>query len=137
MQEDKTFLFDGMDTVRMSLKLMRLMLETAKFHPEKMKASLKGDFSNATDLADDLVEKGMPFREAHEVAGRIVMHCIPLKKGIEDLSLSELLGFSRLFDEKTLVKVQHENVMKARLSLGGTSSLRVAEQILKARDCLG
>ena len=136
MQEDKTFLFDGMDTVRMSLKLMRLMLETAKFFPERMKASLRGDFSNATDLADDLVEKGMPFREAHEVAGKIVRQCISDRKGIEDLSIIELKVFSKLFDEFTLQKLLHVNVMNARNSLGGTSAARVAEQIVRARDAL-
>ena len=137
LQEDKTFLFDAMDTTRMSLTLMRLMLETARFFPERMHASLRGDFSNATDLADDLVEKGMPFREAHEVSGRIVMHCIGLKVGIEDLTLSQLKGFSDLFSSETLTRVLHENVMKARKSLGGTASERVREQIAAGRSALG
>lgn len=136
LQEDKTFLFDAFDTVKMSIKLMTLMLESAKFHTEKMESTLKGDFSNATDLADDLVEKGMPFREAHEVSGKIVKHCIEIQKGIEDLTLSELKVFSSLFTEETLSKVLHVNVMNARKSYGGTSSVRVREQIKRAEDCL-
>ncbi|MBC7690908.1 MAG: argininosuccinate lyase [Methylotenera sp.] len=133
LQEDKTFLFEGLDTVHSSLKLMTLMLSSAYFDTERMSGALKGDFSNATDLADDLVVHGMTFRQAHEVTGRIVRFCIEANVGIEDLSLAELQQFSPLFTDSILAKVKPVAVMQARTSAGGTGTKAVLEQIAKAR----
>ena len=90
LQEDKVFLFEGLDTTRSCLRLMLLMLQSASFKTEKMAARLHGDFSNATDLADYLVRKGLAFRSCHEIVGGIVRSCIEKKQALEDLTLPEL-----------------------------------------------
>jgi argininosuccinate lyase len=133
LQEDKVHLFQGLDTVKSSLALMRLMLEKAAFNPARMSAALKGDFSNATDLADGLARKGIPFREAHEVVGILVRDCLEKKKALEDLSLAELQKYSPLFDETIRQSLPHSAVMRARTSEGGTSPAAVSEQLKKAR----
>jgi argininosuccinate lyase len=137
LQEDKVFLFEGLDTVRSSLRLMLVMLEKAKWKPENMASALRGDFSNATDLADDLVKKGMPFRQAHEVIGRVVNDCVKRNLVLEDISLSQLRGYSPLFDESSLRVLPHVSVMKARTSEGGTAPSSVLAQIAKAQAILG
>ncbi len=136
MQEDKVHLFEGIDTWSSCLSLMHLMLTKTSWNTERMRASLKADFSNATNLADDLVQKGISFREAHEVVGAIVQKCIKLQVGLEDLSLSQLREGHSLFDQNSLDKVSHDAVLRARNSEGGTSPTAVAEQILKAERAL-
>jgi len=136
LQEDKVFLFDGLDTVRASVRLMLIMLEKTTWKTESMEKSLRGDFSNATDLADDLVNKGLPFRQAHEVIGKIVNHCIKSEIPLENISLQDLKSFSPLFDERSLSLLPHLAVMKARISEGGTSPVAVEAQILKAQKAL-
>lgn len=133
MQEDKIHLFAGIETYLKSLRLMTLTLETADWKTEAMRLALSGDFSNATDLADELASKGVPFREAHEIVGRIVQHCILDGLSLEDLSPDQLRSFHPLFDEKTTQKIQHLSVMQARTSEGGTASDRVLAQIQSAR----
>ena len=136
MQEDKVHLFTGIDTLSASVQLMRLMFETITWKPENMARALRGDFSNATDLADDLALKGVSFREAHEIVGRIVRSCAADKKALEDLKLSELKSFHPAFDEVSLAKLSHQAVMAARTSEGGTSPKSVVEQIGKAKKAL-
>lgn len=136
LQEDKTYLFEGLDTVRASVRLMLIMLENAQWNKEAMARSLRGDFSNATDLADDLVKKGLTFRQAHEVIGKLVAGCIAEKKALENLTLSELQKYSLLFDSVSLACIPHLTVMKARTSPGGTAPSRVMEQIQKAKALL-
>lgn len=102
-----------------------------------MRLSLRADFSNATDLADDLVQKGLSFREAHEVVGFLVKRCLKLKIGLEDLSLAQLSESHALFDSTSLMKVSHDAVMRARNSDGGTSPKAVLAQILKAERSIG
>jgi argininosuccinate lyase len=133
LQEDKECLFQGLDTARACVRLMKLMLESAQFNPARMLASLDGDFSNATDLADHLVRKGMPFRQAHEVVGRVVRYCIDQKTVIEKLSLPELQELSPLFEVSVLAEVQPLAVMEARSTRGGTGSSAVKFQLEKAR----
>ncbi|MBI3554804.1 MAG: argininosuccinate lyase [Deltaproteobacteria bacterium] len=136
LQEDKTFLFEGLDTTRACTRLMTLMLENARFNAERMKAAVKGDFSNATDLADYLVTKGMPFRQAHEVVGGVVRFAIERDVGLEDLTLAQLQENSSMFGADTLALLQPTAVMHARTSEGGTSPERVKEQIALARQLL-
>lgn len=133
MQEDKIHLFEGLETVRSCVRLMNLMLTKASWKTEKMSASLKKDFSNATDLADDLVEKGLNFREAHEVVGNLVQTCLKQGMGLEDLSLDQLKKAHALFDSKSQRKLLHQEVMRARRSEGGTGPDAVMEQIRLAR----
>lgn len=136
MQEDKIHLFEGLDTVRSCIRLMTLMLMKAEWKPMAMEASLSGDFSNATDVADDLVEKGLPFREAHEVVGHLVQWCIKNGKKLEDLTVTELKGRHPLLDEVTQTKLPHKTVMAARRSEGGTSPEAVRRQLAMAQKCL-
>jgi argininosuccinate lyase len=136
MQEDKIHLFEGLDTVCDCVQLMTVMVQKAAWKPEAMERALKRDFSNATDLADDLVEKGMSFREAHEVIGVLVRWCISKGKGIEDMTLEELQAQHKSFDKVSLAKVSHRAVLNARMSRGGTAPAMVREQIARAKSCL-
>lgn len=136
MQEDKIHLFSGLDTVTSCVQLMNLMFKNIQWRREAMALSLRGDFSNATDLADDLVEKGVSFREAHHVVGQLVQNCLRDGKAIEDLKLQELQVHHPAFDVKTLAKLSHKTVMEARRSEGGTAPDSVLEQILRAKKSL-
>lgn len=137
LQEDKGFLFDALDTALSSVALMHLMLSRAQFRTERMRQAARGDFSNATDLADYLVRKGMPFRQAHEVVGRAVQYCLKQGIALEDLSVEQLRAFSNLFDADAVQILQPEAVMQARRSDGGTSPQAVQQQIALARKLLG
>lgn len=136
MQEDKIHLFEGLDTVRDCVRLTSLMLTKANWKTDRMEKSLRGDFSNATDVADDLVEKGMPFREAHEVVGQLVQWCIKNGKFLEDLSVADLKRQHPMLDEKTLKKLPHRTVMAARKSAGGTAPEAVRAQLSQAKQML-
>lgn len=136
LQEDKTYLFEGLDTTRDSVRLTRLMLESAKFGVNRMRSSLQGDFSNATDLADYLVRKGLTFRQSHEIVGHVVRSCIENGKGLEDMKLEELQKFSPLIEIDVLSHLEHASVMHARTSEGGTSPKSVLEQIARGRKLL-
>lgn len=136
LQEDKVFLFQGLDVAVESVRLMHLMLRNASFDRKRMAEVLKGDFSNATDLADDLAEKGIAFREAHEIVGGVVRFCLKENRALEDLSLEDLRRFHSAFDEKTLGKLKHSAVMSARRSRGGTAPEAVLAQILRAKSRL-
>lgn len=136
MQEDKIHLFSALDTYMTSVHLMTLMIESAKWRPEAMAAALAGDFSNATDLADDLAVKGVSFREAHEIVGGLVRQCLSSGKALEDLSLKELQSFHSAFDEISRQKLRHTVVMEARQSEGGTAPEQVLKQIAEAKRFL-
>ncbi len=129
LQEDKTFLFEGVDTALASIRLMRLMLSTARFDSSRMQKSLEGDFSNATEIADYLAAKGLPFRQAHEVSGRTVKYCTERKKAIESLTLAELQSIDANFAADVLPKLSHVAAMQARKSEGGTGVEAVERQI--------
>src|SRR5690606_29068541 len=98
MQEDKEGMFDTVETLRGALMLFAPMIETMKVKKEKMYNAVRNDFSNATDLADYLVEKGMAFRESHAVVGQLVLYCINQNKYLLDLSLEEFQSFSTLIE---------------------------------------
>jgi argininosuccinate lyase len=136
MQEDKVHLFEGLETVTSCVRLTLLMVQKAEWKTERMAAALRSDFSNATDLADDLVVKGLSFREAHEVVGHLVQKCLAAGKGLEDLTLAELQSAHGLFDAATVAKVSHRAVMNARTSEGGTGRAAVVAQIAKAKSAL-
>ncbi len=136
MQEDKIHLFAGMDTTIQCVRLMRLMLTKAEWNREKMQKSLRGDFSNATDLADDLVEKGLSFREAHEVVGEVVRWCLAHNKILEELSVAELIKLHPKFDAVSATKLAHRASVQARKSEGGTSPEAVLVQIQRAKQIL-
>lgn len=112
MQEDKEPFFDASDTVLKCLKVMNGMLSTLKVKKENMYKSVKKGFLNATEGADYLVNKGMPFRDAHGVIGAIVIFCEENDRAIEDLNLEELKKFSELFDEDIYDFIDYENTLK-------------------------
>ena len=129
LQDDKTLLFATDDLVIPAVRLMKQMLETARWHPERMRQAVQGDFSTATELADYLVRKGMPFREAHHLVGQIVRDCLQQGKTLETLTLSDLKRHSPLFEEDALQVVQPEVSLRARISYGGTAPEAVQQQI--------
>ena len=136
MQEDKEPLFDAFDTAHNCVMLMGRMLESATFRADRMRQSLHGDFSTATDLADALAGRGIPFREAHEVVGNLVRDCIEKGIGLEDLTIAQLTDFDGRFVGADLKAVLPETSANARRSAGGTSKDAVLVQIEKARITL-
>ena len=118
MQEDKEPAFDALDTAEACISLFAGMLSTITFRREVMRLSAVRGFTNATDAADYLVVKGVPFRDAHGIIGRLVLHCIDENKGIEDLSLEELKGFSPAFEEDIYDAVSLRTCVEKRLTLG-------------------
>ena len=129
MQEDKLPVFDAADTLKASLDIFREMLETAVFKTENMKNAAKTGFMNATDAADYLVSKGIPFRDCHEIIGKLVLHCIGEGKAIEDLTLAELKTFSDKFEEDVYGKIDIRACIEAKKSKGSTSFNSVKEQL--------
>lgn len=133
LQEDKEPIFDADDTVRHMLEVLPPMLQAINFRVDRMRAAAAEGFLNATDVADYLVTKGIPFREAHEIVGRIVRHCIEAGERMETLSLSRLREFSPAFKPDVTKYISIEACVERRLSAGGTSSRRVAEAIQLAK----
>jgi argininosuccinate lyase len=129
LQEDKEGMFDTVATLEGSLKLLAPMIETMTVKKDVMRKAINHDFSNATDIADYLVRKGLPFREAHEIIGKIVLYAIQHQKYLLDLSFEEYKEFSSLFEEDIYQVLSPENVVAVRNSFGGTSPEQVKEQI--------
>ena len=121
MQEDKEAAFDAIDTASNCLTLFTDMLRTLKFNKENMEKSAMMGFTNATDAADYLVVKGMPFRDAHSVIGRLVLHCLDKKCAIDALKIDELKSFSELFDEDIYDAISLETCVNKRLTVGAPS----------------
>lgn len=136
LQEDKFHLFAGLDTVAASVQLTGLMLERVEWKTARMAAACQGDQSNATDLADYLVKKGVPFREAHETAGKAVRLAIANGRGIEELSLTELRELDRHFNDDVFAALAPTTVMRARNSRGGTGTAAVRQQLALAKAAL-
>ena len=129
MQEDKEALFDGLDTALLSLQTFNGMIKTMKVKKANMKKSASGGFTNATDVADYLVKKGMAFRNAHEVVGKIVLYCIDKDIAIDDLSMEEFKNFSPIFEEDIYNAIDLLTCVEERSVIGGPSSLSVKMQI--------
>ncbi|MBU5472619.1 argininosuccinate lyase [Roseburia sp. MSJ-14] len=118
MQEDKELTFDAMDTVKGCIALFTGMLATMKFNKDKMEASAKNGFTNATDAADYLVNHGVPFRDAHGIVGRIVLYCIEKGISIDDMSLEELKEISPVFEADIFEAISMETCVNKRLTIG-------------------
>ncbi|MBE5832031.1 MAG: argininosuccinate lyase [Butyrivibrio sp.] len=129
MQEDKEAFFDASDNTLNCLTLFTDMLRTLKFNKENMAKSAMMGFTNATDAADYLVNKGMPFRDAHSVIGRLVLYCIDEKCAIDDLELSKLKEFSELFEEDIYEAISLETCVNKRLTIGAPSPVKMSEVI--------
>jgi len=129
LQEDKHFVFDTVDTVVGSLKTMTGFISTLKFKREKMEAAADQDLTLlATDLADILVLEGLPFRQAHEVVGQVVRHCIEHGKRLQDLSEYEFQSFSKVFPKDTASHLSGHQSVERKAAIGGTSPKNVAAQ---------
>ncbi len=118
MQEDKEMAFDAMENVQNCLILFNGMIETMKFRKDKMAKSALGGFTNATDAADYLVNKGVPFRDAHGIIGRLVLYCIDKNCAIDDLSLEELKTISEVFEQDIYEAISLETCVEKRLTIG-------------------
>lgn len=129
MQEDKEALFDGLDTVLISIQTFTGMLDTMKIKKDVMKKAASGGFTNATDVADYLVKKGEAFRNAHEIVGKIVLYCIDENKTIYDLTLDEFKSFSPFFEEDVYKAIDLITCVEERSVMGGPSSSSVQSQI--------
>ena len=127
MQEDKELVFDALDTVNGCIRLFTGMIDTMKFRRDVMEASAKKGFTNATDAADYLVKKGMPFRDAHGVIGRLVLACIDKGIALDDLTLEEYRKESDLFDEDIYEAISLKTCVEKRNTLGapGPEVMRV------------
>ncbi len=136
MQEDKEGMFDTVKTLQGALQLFAPMIATMKVNADVMRQAVNQDFSNATDIADFLVGKGMPFRQAHEVIGKTVLYCIQEKKYLLDLKLEEFKQFSSLFDDRIYAVLQPEQVVNARNVYGGTAKEQVLAAIGRAESVL-
>lgn len=136
MQEDKEPLFDTVDTVKLCLQVNIEMLKTLQFKEENMKKALEGGFVTATDVADYLARKGVPFRLAHEIVGKIVSYAERGGKELSDLKLSEFRRFSEEIDEDIFQVITFSGSVESRDSLGGTSTPNVRKQIASARRFL-
>ncbi|MCL5105149.1 MAG: argininosuccinate lyase [Armatimonadetes bacterium] len=137
LQEDKEPLFDAVDTVQMSLEVFALMLETAKFNAERMYKAAGEAYSTATDLADHLVRKGVPFRTAHEQVGSLVAYCVEQDKELSDLTVEEIKRFAPDASDDVASALTVEASVSARKATGGTALSEVKRQIEKARGLLG
>jgi len=133
LQEDKVPLFDTADTVKASVGIMGEIVAGMKVNRERMLEAARDGFMNATDLADYLVERGVAFRAAHGVAGRVVQFCIGQGKRIEDLSMAELKRFSDKIDKKVYNYLSTEAVVRRRRALGGTARENVVRRLKELR----
>jgi len=131
MQEDKEPVFDAIDTIKMCLPVFTAMIDTMKVRKENMLKAAKGGFTNATDAADYLVKHGMPFRDAHEVIGKLVFYCIQNNKSLDDLTIEEYKKFSPVFEESIYQAISLEECVNKRNVIGGPSKTMMEEVIKK------
>ncbi|KAF0220923.1 MAG: argininosuccinate [Geobacteraceae bacterium] len=129
MQEDKEPLFDTIDTIKGSLKIFADMVREMRVNAENMRTAAAKGFSTATDVADYLVRKGMPFRDAHEVVGKAVRYCIEKDKDLPELTIAEWKGFSERIEEDIFAAITLDASVNARRATGGTALERVKEEI--------
>ena len=134
MQEDKEAIFDAVDTLKMTLRVFAPMIATMKPIPENMYRAAQKGFINATDVADYLVKKGLPFRAAYKITGQIVAFCIEKGSVLEELTIEQYQEFSELFDTDIYKAISLENAVNTRNSYGGTSVSSVEAQIVRANS---
>ena len=134
MQEDKEAIFDAVDTVKMCLDIFTGMISSVQVLPENMKKAAQGGFINATDLADYLVRKGMPFRDAYKISGQIVSDCIARQLVLENYPLEDYQKHSELFEEDVYQAIDLLTCVETRISVGGPSKGSVKKQIAYVRE---
>ena len=133
MQEDKELTFDAIDTVKGCLALFEGMIRTMKFNKEVMEKSATMGFTNATDAADYLVGRGVPFRDAHSIIGKLVLYCIDKNCSIDDMSIEELKGISPVFEEDIYEAISLKTCVEKRLTVGapGPDAMRKVIEVQK------
>ena len=136
MQEDKEGVFDAVDTVKMCLQVFAPMIDTLTANTANMRLAAQKGFINATDLADYLVKKGLPFRSAYKISGSLVAYCIANNTVLEELSLDTYKGYSELFDTDLYEAIDLMVCVEKRISQGGTSVSSVEQQIKYVREML-
>ena len=136
MQEDKEPIFDAVDTVKLCLPVFCDMIKTMKVKSDNMLKGAKGGFTNATDLADYLVKKGMPFRDAHAVVGRLVFFAIEKDCALDDLTIDEMKGFSDIIEEDIYEAISMQTCVNDRSVIGGPAKEMVKKAIEKAKKYL-
>ena len=136
MQEDKEAIFDAVDTLALCLTTITPMLETMRTLPANMRRAAAAGFINATDCADYLTKKGMPFRDAYKLTGQMVADCIAAGKVLEELTLAEFQGYSPLFGQDVYQAIDLVNCCEGRTSYGGPSAASVKAQIAQALAAL-
>ena len=136
MQEDKEAVFDACDTVKMCLKVFVPMIETLKANTANMKLAAQKGFINATDLADYMVKKGLPFRSAYKISGQLVAYCIANNTVLEALPLDVYKSYSDLFEEDLYQAIDLMTCVETRISEGGTSVSSVEKQIAYVKEVL-
>jgi argininosuccinate lyase len=136
LQEDKEAIFDAIDTAKMCLSVFAPMIATMTVKPEHMRKAAAEGFINATDAADYLVKKGMPFRTAYKITGQLVAHCIANHQTLESLPLADYQAMSELFTDDIYEAVNLDTCVKSRISEGGTSPESVAKQIQTLREMI-
>ncbi|NLM22441.1 MAG: argininosuccinate lyase [Peptococcaceae bacterium] len=136
MQEDKECVFDAVDTIQKSLLVMEPMLRTMKVNASVMASEAKKGFTNATDLADYLAKKDIPFREAHAIVGKLVLECSKKNCGLEDLTLEELKKASPVFEQDIYQTISLEKCVQARNLPGGPAPAAVREALKQSRELL-
>ncbi|MBR1729535.1 MAG: argininosuccinate lyase [Selenomonadaceae bacterium] len=136
LQEDKEGLFDVIDTIKFSLAVYAEIINGIKVNESNMLKAVEEDFSNATDLADYLVKKNLPFREAHAVSGKIVHDCIAKNIYLKDMTLDDFKKYSDLFAEDIHEAIKPETCVANRNSFGGTAYHQVEMQIISAREII-
>ena len=130
MQEDKELTFDAIDTVKGCLALFTGMIATMSFRKDVMEASAKNGFTNATDAADYLVNRGVPFRDAHGIVGQLVLYCLERDMALEDMTIEEFKAISPVFEEDVYEAISMKTCVEKRVTLGGpgrTAMMRVIE----------
>ena len=134
MQEDKEPIFDAIDTVKLCLPVFCDMITTTTIRKENMLKGAKGGFTNATDVADYLVKKGMPFRDAHEVVGKLVFYSISKDKALDELTIDEFKEFSSIIDEDVYDAISMETCVNGRTVIGGPAKATVENAIAVAEN---
>jgi argininosuccinate lyase len=137
LQEDKEPLFEAVDTVKSCLTIFTEMIANTKFNADQMYLAAKGGFSTATDIAEYLVKKGVPFRTAHEIVGKIVAYCLGNKKELENLTLKEYQRFHKDIGNDIHNVIKLENAVDSRKHIGGTSTKNVVERIKEIERIMG
>jgi argininosuccinate lyase len=136
MQEDKEAVFDTVDNVNISLRAAKIVLDNATLNEDRARESAMTGYLNATDLADHLVKKGVPFRTAHETVGKAVLHAIDQGKELQELSVDELKAFYPDIDDSVARDLSLDSTLSAKAAYGGTSRENVAEALAAAHEYL-